>query len=331
MTNDNLKVGWITASVAIASALGGVATLVTSSIYIVSRAEGVGGWQELGMLAVAVVISFAVAAMLRFALAPMISSKPAQTVDVDVAIRSRIAPLVLTVGSIAIVALAMTLIISFALLAYFPSAAQGVIANKVDTMLTGVFSAVLPVVATWVGTVLAFYFGSENFRQAVQTTREVLGERAETKKITDVMIPYDRIARLDADSEDEALNIKILDVIDTMSEAARRVIVFNAKTRTPMYIIRSAVPPMPEAWITPDYGRGPGLTNNTNVKDYLAQNDGNNKLDAQRFRFIDVDATPEAALALMKKEGVDDLFITKGGQATSRVLGWVSKNDLYNK
>ena len=33
----------------------------------------------------------------------------------------------------------------------------------------------------------------------------------------------------------------------------------------------------------------------------------------------------------MIKEGVDDVFITKDGQKTSRVLGWVTSHDLLNK
>lgn len=150
------------------SALGGLATL--GALFYIFRGVASGNrWEALGTLAAAVVLAFAVAAMLRFALAPLIAPTPsAGAADADVAMRGRIAPLVLSIGSIAIVALAAALMISFVLLSY-QQAYQSALVPKIDTLLTGVFSTVLPVVATWVGTVLAFYFGSENFRQAAQS------------------------------------------------------------------------------------------------------------------------------------------------------------------
>ena len=240
---------------------------------------------------------------------------------------------VLSIGSIAIVALAAALMISFVLLSY-QQAYQSALVPKIDTLLTGVFSTVLPVVATWVGTVLAFYFGSENFRQAAQSTREALGSQmASKKKITDVMVPYERIGRLSAENEADAeTTLTMYDVIHTLSAAATRTIVFNLKEQTPIYIIRSTSPPVPPNWITPNYEAGPDLPKepkDVKLKVYL-DIDGN-RADARKFRFIDENATPEAALALMIKEGVDDVFITKDGQKTSRVLGWVTSHDLLNK
>ncbi len=313
------------------TALGGLATIGVTFFYIIRPGEGADRWQALGMLAIAVAIGFAVAGMLRFALAPLIAPKSAPAAaatDGDTAIRSRIAPLVLTIGSIAIVVLAMTLIVAFAVLAQRNEHVNA----RLDTLLTGIFSTVLPVVATWVGTVLAFYFGSENFRQAAQSTRETLGAQlSPKKKITDVMIPYDRIGRLEAESDEEAAKIKMSSVINTMSDAATRVIVFNKKTQTPVYVIRSSTPPMPEKWIASDYGVPDDLPKETTIQTYLDANNGQNKVDAQKFGFISENATLEDALALMTKEKIDDLFITKDGQKTSQVLGWVATHDLLGK
>ena len=315
------------------SALGGLATL--GVLFYIFRGVASGNrWEALGTLATAVVLAFAVAAMLRFALAPLIApdAPPAAATEADAATRRRIGPLVLLIGSIAIVALATALIVAFVVLA-LQQGSQSPVGSKVDTLLTGVFSTVLPVVATWVGTVLAFYFGSENFRQAAQSTREAISSQsAARKKITDIMIPYERIGRLGADNEAAAeTSLSMLDVVHTLSAAAPRVIVFNPKTQTPIYVIRSDSPPMPPNWVTPDYAAGSALPDNAKLKDYLDYNNGENRNDARKFRFVDVNATPEAAIALMKREGVDDLFITSDGQPTSRVLGWVATQDLLNK
>ena len=76
---------------------------------------------------------------------------------------------------------------------------DGVIANKIDALLTGVFSAVLPVFATWVGTVIAFYFTNESFRQAAQVARESasgLIERLRSLPIKLTMLPLKGIKLL---------------------------------------------------------------------------------------------------------------------------------------
>jgi hypothetical protein len=325
---DGSKVSGARIGVGAVCALGAFLTLAWAFYYVILGTGGVDRWQTLGLLAVAVAIASAVAGMLRFALAPLIGPDPSPSGgDADAAIRSRVAPIVLAVGSIAIVALALALIITYAVLA----ASYGLLHDKIDTLLGGVFSTVLPVVATWVGTVLAFYFGSENFRQAAQSTRETLGQQAPKKTITDVMIPYERIGRLEAESEEAAAATLMTSVINTMSAAATRVIVFNKRTKAPIYIIRSSTPPMPENWIASDYGKGSALPDGATIQAYLDQNGGKNKADAQKFRFIDQNATLEVALALMTKEGVDDLFITKDGQSTSPVLGWVATQDLLGQ
>jgi hypothetical protein len=87
---------------------------------------------------------------------------------------------------------------------------------------------------------------------------------------------------------------------------------------------------MPENWITGDYKEGPA-SKDKSIKDYLAADSGKNKDDALNFFFIDENATPEAALALMTKKKVDDLFITKDRNPTSRVLGWVAGYDFLKK
>ena len=65
-------------------------------------------------LGIAVGLAFAVTAMLRFALSPMLagSAPPTQTAaDADLALRSRITPIVLGIGSAAIIVLALFLIV----------------------------------------------------------------------------------------------------------------------------------------------------------------------------------------------------------------------------
>ena len=51
--------------------------------------------------------------------------------------------------------------------------------------------------ATWVGTVIAFYFTNESFRQAAQSTREAVAARtSDAGRVTDRMIPFEKVAKL---------------------------------------------------------------------------------------------------------------------------------------
>src|SRR5262249_39960103 len=136
----------------------------------VPKPSGPVDWPTMAKLAVAVALSFGVTATVRFALAPLMSPDPAPQsapADSDVALRSRIAPIVIAIGSAAIIMLAGALVIEFGILAQ-----EDPVKGKIDTLLTGVFAAVLPVFATWVGTVIAFYFTNESFRQAALVARE---------------------------------------------------------------------------------------------------------------------------------------------------------------
>ncbi len=314
------------------SALLAVATLAVLFYYIIWRG-GAGGpvnrWQGLAMLAVAVAIAAGVGAIIRFALAPLISQiTPTTTADPDAAVRGRIAPLILLIGTIAIASLTLALIISFVTLAENPLFTE--LRTKVDALLSGTFATVLPVIATWVGTVLAFYFGSENFRQAAQSTREALGDRlVPSKKESDIMTPYERIARLEVDDQDKAKATPISDVINYMSQAATRVIVFNKTSRIPIYVIRGWSPFMPPSWMDSDY-RPTSEGQTKKISDYLSSNNNQNDKDAQQFDFVNEDATIEDAFGRVMTKKIDDLFVTKDGQSNSPVLGWLTGHDLKN-
>ncbi len=313
------------------SALLAVATLGVLFYYIIWRG-GAGGpadkWQGLAMLAAAVVIAAGVGAIIRFALAPLISQipPPPTTSDANDALRGRIAPLVLSIGTIAIATLTVALIIAFVVLTLHHF---GAIESKVDTLLTGTFAMVLPVIATWVGTVLAFYFGSENFRQAAQSAREALGDRmAPAKKVSEIMTPYDRIAHFEVDDPAKVGEEPISKVINVMSQAATRVIVFNKTSRIPIYVIRSWPPYMPPSWIK-DY-QPTEEAKDKKISHYLSNNNNQNDSDAKNFDLISADSTIEDAYDKMMTKKVDDLFVTKDGQNNSPVLGWVTGRDLKN-
>src|SRR3954462_11715499 len=59
--------------------------------------------------------------------------------------------------------------------------------NRPD-MAQLVFSSVLPLLGTWVGTVLAFYFARENLKAATESTLALSGRTDTGTPVTEVMI-----------------------------------------------------------------------------------------------------------------------------------------------
>jgi hypothetical protein len=82
-------------------------------------------------------------------------------------LRGRLAQAVTVWAMVAIVALGITIL---AIAGYNAAATPSTEASRefIDTAKY-IFTAVIPVVAGWVGTVMAFYFGKENLRAATET------------------------------------------------------------------------------------------------------------------------------------------------------------------
>jgi len=303
--------------VAIIAALGGIISL----IWLFWRLKGeAADWNTLAKLAVAVLLALAITAMLRFALAPLgrgrpmpAATSPATPSDPDAAVRRWITPIVFVVGSGAIIVLALGLVIAFTVLAAQPN--NDAIAAKIDTLLNGIFGAVLPIFATWVGTVIAFYFTSSNFQQAAKIAREATTTAAPQASVIDRMIPYDKIARLDRPRA-EAREALMADVVKLFSPPVTRVIIFDQATKQPVFVIRHKR--VPADWLQ--------HPQNHTIDEYLRQTvEGrSNAQDAAQFEFISQTAAIDEARAKMASANCVDLFVTAGGEKTQPTLGWLT-------
>ena len=79
--------------------------------------------------------------------------------------------------------------------------------GKPDTILNSaqlLLSSLLPLFATWVGTILAFYYTKENFQTATQGTLDIVnsvGQRLASTKITEAMMPRSAIVYISVPAE----------------------------------------------------------------------------------------------------------------------------------
>jgi hypothetical protein len=176
-----------------------------------------------------------------------------------------------------------------------------------------------------VGTVIAFYFTSESYRQAAEATRDATAGLRTSPNVTERMIPYDKIARIEVDPRGKAQDTLMSEIIPLMKEPVTRVILFEKGTRNVIYIIRKKL--VPAAWLDPKW-LDPANPPTQTVQDYRNLNNGANAADSTLFGFVPVTATLDQANQALRETGGADVFVTVNGQKTDAVLGWVTDERL---
>jgi hypothetical protein len=262
---------------------------------------------------------FLAVAIIRFALRP-IPAAPSPPAGTDatgqVVVRDRIAPIILGIGSVAILAITIAILVAFTYLATRGPNGNQDLLDKIDTIYMGLFTAVLPVFATWVGTVIAFYYTNDAFRQAAASTRETLsGTKTTGPGVMSIMIPYDKIVGMKPPTREAANAIKLADIKAGFNTSTTRMIVFEAETKNPIYIIRSSLIDEPLA-----------ANANATIADYRKL--GNRGSDSVGFGFVPEAASVEDARQIMRTMNYKDIFVSALGQKTEAILGWVTDDVL---
>jgi hypothetical protein len=256
-------------------------------------------------------IVLAVVAILRFALGALGEQADPPATGGDGAVRRSLAPLVIGIGTAGILIVALSVLVAIN---------YGRTAPLDPGIYLGVFSSVVPVFATWVGAVIAFYFTNESFRQATQSTNALRGGDADSGPITSAerMIPFDKVTKLvlgaptKRDGENVPADIAAISmdmVRDLFSDTITRVIVFDAQ-RQPKLIIRSKLDDRTDATIA----------------DYLKRSQ--NGADAVNFKALPTTATVADGRRLLQLYNVTDLFITDHGTLEEPAKGWVADDKL---
>jgi hypothetical protein len=267
-------------------------------------------WWHLFWVAAILAMSFGAVVALRYALGASVNEvpSPAPVADPNAPIRTRIGPLIIGIGTagIGLVAVAAILVVW--------AADQEEIKKHMDTFAMGIFSSVVPVFATWVGTVIAFYFTKESFRQAAESTRALQAGLTDEPVMSPTrIIPYEKITKIvlgAGKTEADAKALPMSDVSGSFTDTVTRLIIFDAGAR-PLFIIRRKL----------TTGKS-----HASVGDYLA--DGGNAADAKNFRFLHAQATLADARSILRLYDTADIFITDRGTADEPVKGWLTDDRL---
>jgi CBS domain-containing protein len=193
-----------------------------------------------------------------------------------------------------------------------------------------VFTATLPVLGTWVGTVLAFYFARDNMEAAsrvqqaatdasIQLNRQIIGQET---PVREVMIKRAdmKVASYAAGSGPES--VKLEDLIGIM--------VNTGYLRVPVLDTNGAVVSVVHESTLTKFAAGQGKTLaqlTQTLNDLLAADEYKALITAIGF----VTPTDRVAVARTKMSataGCNDIFVTATGAASEAVEGWLTNTDL---
>jgi len=181
----------------------------------------------------------------------------------------------------------------------------------------------LPVIGTWVGTVLAFYFARENFESAAKQTRLILGQQLD-KPAKDSAIAVGDIKAITLPAADgpekltlEAIRTKLKDIkkfrVPVLDEAKRARFVIHQQPLDSFLMDHKAVTEPTGGWklkdLCDDSTYGPEVRDS--------------------FAVIKEDATmAEAKVAMEGRPHCQDVFLTPNGNKSEAITGWLTNNEI---
>lgn len=186
-----------------------------------------------------------------------------------------------------------------------------------------VFSSVLPLLGTWVGTVLAFYFARENLEAATQSTLALAGRETETP-VAQVMIKEADVVAYDVGSSELIEDVQLSAVRDKMKgmdPPSRRLPIRDASGSV-RYVIHDST--------LTAYAEKQGQTTQTLDKtlgDLVADTAFRELVAA--VGFVPEKATVADARAEMASiKNCNDVFVTPTGKRDERAIGWLTNTLL---
>lgn len=186
-----------------------------------------------------------------------------------------------------------------------------------------VFASILPLLGTWVGTVLAFYFARENLAAATASTAALVGLQPDTP-VTQVMIPMSRMIVEQAPTGTAPDDISLSSLYQKMTTSKVSRLPILDSSGAVRYVIQQST-----------IGTFASSVNPPTAPANLTQTIQNLASDPQlgpmirALGFVDVQAVVGDARKLMRSiPHCHDIFVTQSGLATDPVTGWLTNTDL---
>jgi CBS domain-containing protein len=195
------------------------------------------------------------------------------------------------------------------------------IAIAIDTKnAMTVLNMVLPVIASWIGTILAFYFGRENFESANRQVREMIErltpeERARTR-VTAIMRRMADVVCFQIPQGQGDQDVALAELRKKFSDTISRLPVLDPDGKVKYMIHQSRI----------DKHIADGGRETDSLETFIAGQKAAGVEFGLDRGFIVVSANTTLVEAKRKAEAanIQDIFVTERGTADEPPIGWIS-------
>ncbi|MFB9951320.1 hypothetical protein ACFFP0_20935 [Rhizobium puerariae] len=201
-----------------------------------------------------------------------------------------------------------------------------------------IFNVLAPLFGTWVGTILAFYFSRENFKEANDAVSRLVDrvtpeQRLARTPVRDVMKPRASIKARDLKEGEEEGKIAVRELMKLVGEGYSRVLIFTPRGVIKYVIHESTLNKFIADRSAPIEAGAPlpAPPLDASLTELLAHRAGSQTIGeiARRFVFVKEEATlADARAAMLAVKGCEDVFVTKSGKQDEPVLGWLTNTDI---
>ena len=191
-----------------------------------------------------------------------------------------------------------------------------------------IFTSMLPLFGTWVGTVLAFYFTRDSLEAATESTLSTLrasGTFDDGTPVTSVMIPVSKIAAMRVAAGGVADDILLHDVFQKMEDSGFLRIPILGDSGQVLYIVHRVIIDQFAGSLSKDPSDAAAFSETLGA--LLAVAELKALVEAYAFVAQD-DVLSDARAAMRAVEGANDVFVTASGQRSEAIIGWLTNTDM---
>ena len=198
------------------------------------------------------------------------------------------------------------------------------------------FNMLVPMVGTWIGTVIAYFFSSDNFQRASDSMNKMMGQVIQDKltsiKVKDVMIARANMTAVVLQPDDDGAKVNLkTEILDRFNDTVTRMPVFTDKDVTKYIIHSNEVFQFVTAKTLAQTATAPFDVSKPTLKEFLDTNK-NADFVSKTIAYIALDATLADAKAKMDAiPDCQDVIITDTGDADKPVRGWLTNIQIIKK